>query len=54
MMEEVTLQTSTGAAKGRDESDEPGTPVEQGEPDETGCGSEQDAPWQPDTEQLQE
>jgi hypothetical protein len=54
MTEEVTLQTSTGAAKERDESDEPGTPAEQGDPDEMGGGSAQDPPRQPDTGRLQE
>ncbi len=50
----MTLQTSTGAAKERDESDEPGTPGKQGEPDETGDGPAQDAPRQPDTGRLLE
>jgi hypothetical protein len=57
MTEEVTLQTSKGAAKerdGTDETDEPGTPAEQSEPDETSTGSAQDTTRQPDTERLQE
>ncbi|MFN9938329.1 MAG: hypothetical protein ACK56I_02535, partial [bacterium] len=57
MTEEVTLQTSKGAAKerdGTDGTDEPGTPAEQSEPDETSTGSAQDTTRQPDTERLQE
>jgi hypothetical protein len=54
MTEEVTLQTSKGAAKERDGTDEPGTPAEQSEPDETSTGSAQDTTRQPDTERLQE
>ncbi len=51
MTEEVTLQTSTGAANGRDEQDEQVEPGAQAGPDEQG-GT--DSPHQPDTERLQE
>jgi hypothetical protein len=54
MTEEVTLQTSTGAANGRDEQDEPGAPAGQGVQDETDSGSAPHPPHQPDTDRLQE
>ncbi len=54
MTEEVTLQTSTGAAKEQDGTDEPGTPAKQSEPDETSTGSAQDTTRQLDTERLQD
>jgi hypothetical protein len=44
MTEEVTLQTSKGAAKERDGTDEPDTPAEQSEPDETSTGSRRTPP----------
>jgi len=54
MTEEVTLQTSTGVANGRDEQDEPGAPTGQDEQDGTDSGPAPHAPHQPDTERLQE
>jgi hypothetical protein len=54
MAEEVTLQTSTGAAKELDGTDEPATPADQSEPDGTSNGPAHDTTRQPDTERLQE
>ncbi len=53
-MEEVTLQTSMGAANGRDEQDEPGTPAGQDEQAGTDSGPALHTPHQPDTERVQE
>ena len=54
MTEEVTLQTSTGAAKDLDRTDEPATPADQSEPEGTSSGPAHDNTRQPDTERLQE
>jgi hypothetical protein len=54
MTEEVTLQTSTSAAKEPDMTEEPATLAEQSEPDETSNGPAHDTTRQPDTERLQE
>ncbi len=54
MTEEVTLQTSTGAAKDLDRVDEPATPADQSEPEGTSTGPAHDTTRQPDTERLQE
>ena len=57
MTEEVTLQTSKGAAKERDVTDgtdEPTSPTERSEPDEQSSGSALDNSRQTDMERLQE
>jgi hypothetical protein len=54
MTEEVTLQTSTGAANGRDEQDEQDKQSEPGAQDGTDEQGGTDRPHQPDTERLQE
>ena len=54
MTEEVTLQTSTGAAKDLDRADEPATPADQSEPEGTSTGPAHDTTRHPVTERLQE